>query len=162
DEVLAACRRYCIQRGHSAIRMIEAAATALTAAEPPSDKWAHEGTDVDWYDVLGVLPVAMYLSVLPSTPPEQREALLVLLEVYANSGLSAPGGRLREVTLEADRKTELKPGSVVPIGSRRLLVTTASGTDVTGLEYAPDGQFGPLPGFSITGEEPMELPAGAG
>ncbi len=165
-DALGSFMTYCIRDGHSGIRMFEAAAAALTAPEAQAGKWAHGQTDADWYDLFGVLPAAMYLAVLPSTAPEQREALLVLLDTYAASGLSAPGGRLRRVTLAAeqkpDQKSDLKPGSVRQVDRRRLLVARAHGTDVVALEYAPDGQFGAVPGFTITGEELMELPAGAG
>jgi hypothetical protein len=53
-------------------------------------------------------------------------------------------------------------GTVIQVERRRLLIKQAYGTYQTGIEYAPDGQFGPIPGYNITGEQSMSLPAGAG
>ncbi|HET8661804.1 MAG TPA: hypothetical protein VFM55_22765 [Micromonosporaceae bacterium] len=150
---------YCYDRGDSAVRLIEAAATALTAPKPPAGKWAHSGTDTDWYELFGLLPAAMYLAAAPLTAPEHRAALLALLETYASSGLAAPGGRLRKLTLQSPKKARLKAGSVLQVERRRLLVTSWYDDSGAALEYAPDGQFGPIPGFSITAEVPMTLPA---
>jgi hypothetical protein len=161
-DALGSFMTYCIRRGHSGIQMFEAAATALTAVTPPAGKWAHGRTDTDWYELFGVLPVAMYLAILPATATEQREALLVLLDTYARSGLGAPGGRLRMVTLEAKKEPDLEPGAVLQVEGRRLLVRSVDDQDVMALDYAPDGQFGPIPGFKITDEDEMELPLGAG
>ncbi|HZN19712.1 MAG TPA: hypothetical protein VFB84_16250 [Micromonosporaceae bacterium] len=149
---------YCYDRGDSAVRLVEAAAAALTAPKPPTGKWAHGGTDTDWYELLGLLPAAMYLAGAPLTTPEHRAALLALLETYASSGLATPGGLLRKVTLASPKKVRLKAGSVVPVEHRRLLVTSWYGDSGAALEYAPDGQFGPIPDFSITAEVSMALP----
>ena len=45
--------------------------------------------DHDWFDVLGLLPAAMYRAAAPATDPGHRETLLALLESCARSGLAS-------------------------------------------------------------------------
>lgn len=154
---------YCSRTGHRAIQMIQAAVTALAAPVLPAGEQLKHRGDVDFYRLLEFLPVAMVLAAVPTTKPAHRNALVVLLETVAASGLtSRPGARLRRVELQADQDTELQAGSVFDIGSRRLYVTSADERAIVALEYAPDGQFGQIPGHSITAERHCTLPTGAG
>lgn len=163
DHVLAAALSglmpYCYSRGDSAVRLLTTTGAAFTAAEAPTGD-LHLEADDDWFDVLGVLPAAMYRAASPVTSPEHRAALVELLAVCARSGLLTPGSRLRQIELKADQPVDEDglPGTVLMFGARRLLVLSADADDreVKGLEYAPDGVFGALPGYAITRERVLD------
>ncbi|WP_155370562.1 hypothetical protein [Catellatospora vulcania] len=163
DHVLAAALSglmpYCYSRGDSAVRLLTGTGAAFTAAEAPAGKLDLQADD-DWFDVLGVLPAAMYRAASPVTSPEYRVALLELLDVCARSGLLTPGSRLRLLTLKSDRAVDedALPGMVLTFGARRLLVLSADADDreVKGLEFAPDGVFGALPGYAITSQKALD------
>jgi hypothetical protein len=147
--------RYCYSRGDSSLRLIEQAGAALTAAQPPAGEIDLDA-DLDWFDALGLLPAAMYKAAAPLTTPEQRQAVLQLLETCSRSGLLAPGSRLRRATLVADGKGKLsyKKGQALRIDGHRLLVLSVDTDDreVYVLQWSPDGKFGAVPGFKITDE----------
>ncbi|MEV4414480.1 hypothetical protein [Catellatospora sp. NPDC049609] len=151
---------YCYSRGDSATRMLTAVGQALTGAERPTGRVELAG-DHDWFDVLGLLPAVMYRAASPVTGPEHRDTLAELLAVVVRSGLLAPGGRLRQVELKSDRPIDSDelPGTVRQVGDRRLLILTADSDDreLGGLEYAPDGVFGAVPGCAITAETPVDF-----
>ncbi|MEV0457107.1 hypothetical protein [Catellatospora methionotrophica] len=156
---LSGLLRYCYSRTDSAVRLFAATGAAFTAEQPPTGKLYLDADD-DWFEALGILPAAMYRAVSPVTSPEHRAALVELLGVVARSGLLTPGSRLRLVELKADQPVDEEglPGTVLTFGPRRLLVLSADADDreVKGLEYAPDGVFGALPGYAITGERMLD------
>ncbi len=165
--------RRCTPRWAACCRTATSAATARSgcsrrrpsrspARSRPTAAVKVKDVDVDWYQLLSVLPDAVHRAVAPFTPAEHRAALLALLDAYARSGLAAPGGRLRTLRLTADRKKVPDVGEVILVGSRRLLVTGGHGSTVHVYDYAPDGQFGPVPGYAITEESACQLPADPG
>ncbi|WP_432897160.1 hypothetical protein ACQP1S_18985 [Micromonospora matsumotoense] len=156
-EGLAGLIQYCYAAGDSSLRLISQAGAALTGTGPTSDARGQLDGDLDWFDVLGVLPAAMYRAVAPVCLSEVREALLTLLEVCARSGLLAPGSRLRRATLVADgtHPVDQVRGQVLTEGGRRLLVLAVDTDDreVEVLDWTPTGQFSAVAGFRITEEE---------
>lgn len=165
DEALAAALRgmlrWCTTRKHSGIQLVRSVARVLTAPAVEEGRWLSGDTDVDWVDLLGHLPAAMLRAVAPGTPDEQREALLVLLEAYAESGL-APGGALRRVTLTApNADAGPKAGTVVTVGAARFAVLRSYGQMVYAVQYAPDGTFAEAPQWTVDPSWEVRLPAGA-
>lgn len=161
---------YCYQRGSSAMTLIAQAGAALTGkADGVSMVGKADGAsiigkaDVDWFDVLGALPAAMYRAAAAYTGAEHRQTLLALLATVAESGLTTPGSRLRRATLRAERQTTRRLGEVITVERRRLLVLSVDDDErqVEVLEYAPDGGFGPVPGFTITTERVLDTSAAA-
>jgi hypothetical protein len=148
---------HCWGTGRGGLRLVKQAGAALTAPVVRAKPIKLPSADHDWLDMLGLLPAAMYRAAAPATSPPQREALLTMLDGCARSGLVAAGSRVRRVDLTADGKARHVPGDVVELKGRRLLVLTVDREDktVTALEYAPDGRFGPVPGYRITGEQVM-------
>ncbi|TML33188.1 MAG: hypothetical protein E6G35_00770 [Actinobacteria bacterium] len=154
---------YCRDRGHSGVGLVDSIASALTAPELPTGTWLPAEVDSDWSALVKALPVAMYRAVLPQTPPEQREALLALLETYAGSGLAQRGGRVRRVDLNLPKGTPSpKQGTAIELGTGRFLVMQVWGQYIHALEYAPDGRFTAPPDVQTTIQWTVELPAGAG
>lgn len=147
--------QYCAGGGRAGLGLIEAAAAALTG--PGGVTVTLPGTDRDWFDVFGLLPAAMYRAAAPQTPPGHREALLVMLESIARSGLAAEGSRVRRLTMIADAAPVHEVGAVVEVGDRRLVVLSVDRSDneVRALEFAPDGVFGAVPGFRLVHEQVM-------
>jgi hypothetical protein len=142
---------WCGDRGYSAVRLIETAGAVLTGPEPDlAAALSLPYADLDWLRALFVLRAAMYRAVCPATPARYQEALLGFLEVCAGSGLLAPGGRLRLLLMLRDEgEPSAKPGDVIQVGPRRLLVLSWDKHDneIRALDYAPDGTFGAVPGF---------------
>ncbi|WFE97732.1 hypothetical protein [Micromonospora sp. WMMD987] len=157
SEGLAGLIQYCYSAEDSSLRLISRAGAALTGTDPTPDARGRLDGDLDWFDLLGVLPAAMYRAVAPICLSEVREALLTLLEVCARSGLLAAGSRLRRLTLVADSGTPVDQvrGQVLTGGGRRSLVLAVDTDDreVDVLDWAPTGQFSAVPGFRITEEE---------
>jgi len=147
--------QYCYTRGTSAARLLLTAGRALAAADEAPGHVDLDGVDLDWFDTLGLVRAAMYRAASPWTPPASRQALLGLLDTLVRSGLIAPGGRTRRVRLTADGRPP-QEGDVLATGTRRLLALRVSDDDdqatVDGLEHAPDGGFGPVPGHRILAE----------
>ncbi|GHJ48737.1 DNA-binding protein [Catellatospora sp. TT07R-123] len=167
-EVLSGLIRYCYRRGDSAVRLLEAAGAALTAAEVPAERVAFPG-DIDWIDSFGLLRPAMARAASPFIPDGQREALADLLGAAARSGLTAPGSALRRIDVTSDAPVTAVAGQVLTLGGRRQLVLTVDTDDreLTLLDHAPDGVFGALPGhtideemrFDLTGADPASVEA---
>ncbi|MFJ8687851.1 hypothetical protein [Micromonospora wenchangensis] len=157
SEGLAGLIQYCYSAEDSSLRLISRAGAALTGPDPMPDARGELDGDLDWFDLLGVLPAAMYRAVAPICPSEVREALLTLLEVCARSGLLAPGSRLRRATLVADahQPVDQVRGQVLTVDGRRLLVLAVDTDDreVDVLDWTPTGRFSAVPGFRITEEE---------
>jgi hypothetical protein len=97
----------------------------------------------------------MYRAVSPAVPKSQREALLSWLEVIAGSGLLAPGGRLRLLRMFPDQAHQpAERRGLIQVGTRRVLVVGWEKRDneTTAVDYAPDGAFGPVPGYRLATE----------
>src|SRR5439155_14037642 len=184
--------RYCYNRGSSAVDLVEYAGAVLAGTTPTGGvaavavadgavvgadaAGAAAGVDAavldsgehDWFDVLGLLPAAVYRAAAPATDAGHREALLAVLESYARSGLTVAGSWLRRVRLAADGALAVGRGDVIEVGDRRLLGLSVDAEDreVGALEFASGGRVGPVPGYRITSEQVPDTggpqPAAAG
>jgi len=147
----------CYDHGHEAVRLFIDLGAALTGREPrPPLAALVDRADRDWLDTLAVLPAVMYRATSPITPVEYRDALLDLLEIVAGSGLLADGSRTRRINLQSSTKQlTVAVGDIVAIDDRRLVILYVDKSDgeVKAIEYAPDGQFGPVPGHVLRGEQ---------
>lgn len=160
DKLLATAMRgfmpYCYDRGRSAVRMIAAAGALLDPAGQTADLAADlVRADHDWYQLLSAVPVAMFRAVSPATPPDQREALLGMLDACAASGLLTERGRLRMVWWMPPAKVvNHHDGQVATLDGRRMLILDVDESDgeLKVLDFAPDGAFTPLPGYKINRE----------
>ncbi|MFI5909654.1 hypothetical protein [Dactylosporangium sp. NPDC051541] len=150
----------CYSHGREWVRHFTDAGAVLSGGEPrtPLDTWIGNG-DLDWWDTIGVLPAVLLRAASPATKPEHRAALLDVLDVLAESGLLDGAGRTRRVTLESDTKApQLTPGRPFTAGPGRIVLPfqVDSDGDVTGIEHAADGRFGPIAGHTLKFERDFD------
>ncbi|MEU0562234.1 hypothetical protein [Dactylosporangium sp. NPDC006015] len=150
----------CYDYSHVAANLFSNVGAVLVGREPqrPIAPIAQQA-DLDWFYVVGALPAVLYRAVAPLISAERHTHLLGLLDVIAESGLLAPGGRLRRLWLKADDRAAMpKVGDVIDSGDRRLVVlrTDTSDGEVQAVEYSPGGRFGAVAGHAITAEHVLD------
>jgi hypothetical protein len=160
-DAFAGLMPHCWSRGPSAIVLIEHAGTALTKPDVARPGYGSlSGADRGWLSALRVLRAAMYRVASPATPARHREALAGLLASCADSGLLTTGGRLRLLRMKPESGQQpVKDGDVIQVGTRRLLMLEMQDYDKASwaLDWAPDGTFGPVPGFRLLAETAYDI-----
>ena len=148
-------------QGDNVLDFVKAVGAALTTPGPAPTRVTLPSLDEDWLHAVGSVRALLVRAAAPLIPAAQREALLILLENIAAADLCQPDARLRLVRLVGPRTCAWKAGEVIQIADNRLLVR--SGVDRDGecaaLQYAPNGNFVPVPDFRFTSAEPI-APAG--
>ncbi|WP_405401337.1 hypothetical protein [Streptomyces sp. NBC_01104] len=141
----------------------------------PVDGWQRDeytvpGDFVSWPSLLDCLPELAYRAASPTTSPEHRAGLLVLLETLAAGPLADPAGTVRQVELiepfpagnaATGRQDAVhRLGQVLRKGTRTVVVIASRGRNYyygdaarwLALDHDPTGAFGPVPGFTLDHE----------
>jgi hypothetical protein len=129
--------------------------TKEVAARLRLDEYSVRGLWLETIQTGCALPALAFRAASPATMEPERAALLDFLELWDESGLSAPGTALRLLTVRAADSTRDSGGTLVETEHGRVLVLNLEERQDNGVthwnavEFSRDGQFGEIPGWTI-------------